>query len=365
MDWYTILKISTIPIEWEKLLSFQNKEEAKRKIKQLRDEDRLHSKDRPAEGKAYKLEEKDGNFVILTHSRPTITQFTTKNPTPEKPLGRGRMSGSAKGKWKDPDSKSPKRVYEDDTRDVKIGMRNWQRKLRTDPDIAVQDQKVTPHKDNPDKPSPHEGSRPNAVGMERTPVITGKDNDFYEALAATVGHEWIHYLTQEEYNPMREEIAATVADMVKRGAWDENTVREATKDFAAINFWVEMVARVDDPVQQQQFMERTYNQYARKVANYLVRYTLEKVTGKNMKPYLRDLAEEKIDETLNDWNGENKKIYSKQIHQIRDIAYDDQLLEFARLIKKYRTILKKPQGERKKRDRKGVPKKWRLSRWGE
>jgi hypothetical protein len=206
-------------------------------------------------------------FKKPKQNRPDLTQFTTKNPTPEKPLGRGRMSGSAKGKWKDPDSKDPERIYEDDTRDIQIGMRNWQKKLRTDPDISVQDQKVAPYTD-----------------IERTPIITGKDDDFYEALAATVGHEWIHYLTQEEYNPMREEIAATVADIVKRGAWDENTVREAAKDFAAINFWVEMVARIDDPVQQQQFMERTYNQYARKVANYLVRYTLEKVTGKNMKP---------------------------------------------------------------------------------
>ena len=51
------------------------------------------------------------------------------------------MVGSAKGKWKDPKSKDPSRVYEDDTRDIHVGMRNWKRKLQTDPDISVQQEK--------------------------------------------------------------------------------------------------------------------------------------------------------------------------------------------------------------------------------
>ena len=350
MNWYTILKISTMPQKWDNLLSFDNKEEAERKIKQLREDDKEHSKDRPAEGKAYKLLEKDGKYHIQIQNRPTITQFTTSRGPEAAPLGRGRMVGSAKGKWKDPKSKDPSRVYEDDTRDIHVGMRNWKRKLQTDPDISVQQEKVYPHKE----------------GAEYTPVITGKVDYFYEALAATVGHEWIHYLTQEEYNPMREEIAATVADMVKRGSWDENMVREAAKDFAALNFWVEMVARIENgeySVQQQQFMERTWRQYADKVAHYLVKYTLEEVTGKDMKPYLRTIEEHTIDEILNEWGGENKEIYSKQIHQIRDIAYDEQVLEFGRLLKKYRNKLKKPQGPRQTRTGPAPKKDWELSRW--
>tara|TARA_Y100000593_G_scaffold94565_1_gene194304 strand:- start:552 stop:1655 length:1104 start_codon:yes stop_codon:yes gene_type:complete len=365
MDWYTILKIKTLPQKWDDLLSFNTKEEAERKIKQLRDDDKEHSKDRPAEGKAYRLVEKDGTFKIQIQNRPTITHFTHELGPAAAPIPAGRMTGpTTRGKWKYPDSKSPERVYEDDKRDIKIGTRAWKRRLLANPDVDIVSQKVAPFKDNPDKPSPHEGSRPNPEGVETTQIIAGKEDEFHRAMMMTIGHEWIHYLTQEEYNPMREEIAATVADMIKRGAWDENTVKEAAKDFAALNFWIEMAARLADDAQQDAFMEKTWRQYADKVAHYLVRYALQVVTGKDMKPYLRPIDKNKIDEILNESGVENKEILSKQIHEMRDIAYDEQVLEFGRLLKKYRRNLKKPQGERKTRDKKDVPKReWRLSRW--
>lgn len=106
-----------------------------------------------------------------------------------------------------------------------------------------------------------------------------KHMDFIRQMASSLGHEFIHYATVDEFQPEQEKTTLELIKLIEAPSLNEGEARRLIEKLVSIAYWIELVANTHDMNKMSVFLNTTWNSlYLRRVRNGVMNSTINEIT---------------------------------------------------------------------------------------